>query len=207
GLAELIRGRGRARAPGGRAARLLRLLAAAGRGARRRLGTRAPAGLAARIAAAGAPEGLGVREVMAAKLAAAAASACLALPLAAAAPGRLGLALTVSCPAGGFLAPDWWLARRAGERARTVRRALPAMLDLLRVSIEGGLAPVAALAAVGARSSGPLAAEWRAVGREIALGVALGEALDRTELRLPLPEVRALHAALRRAQRHGAPLG
>src|SRR5207237_7918392 len=62
-------------------------------------------------------------------------------------------------------------------------------------------------AAVGARSSGPLAAEWRAVGREVALGVPLGEALDRTERRLPLPDVRALGAALRRAHRHGAPLG
>ena len=88
-----------------------------------------------------------------------------------------------------------------------MRRDLPALLDLLRVSIEAGLAPVAALAAVGARARGPLAAEWRRVGREVALGVPIGEAIERLERRLPLPEVAALGGALRRAHRHGAPLG
>jgi tight adherence protein C len=144
---------------------------------------------------------------MAAKLAATVAGGSAAMPLAAVAPGRLGVALALAGPAAGFLAPDWWLARRARERARRVRRELPALLDLLRVSVEAGLAPVAALTAVGARSEGPLAAEWRAVGREVALGVPLAAALERSERRLPLSEVRAIGAALRRAHRHGAPLG
>jgi len=195
------------RGPDGLAGAAVRVAAAAGRGARRRLGARAPAGLAHRIAAAGAPAGLGVRELMAAKLAATAAGGVGALPLAALAPGRLGLAVAAAGPAAGFLAPDWWLARRARDRARRVRRELPALLDLLRVSVEAGLAPVAALGAVGARSTGPLAAEWRTVAREVALGVPLGDALERSERRLPLPEVGAVGAALRRAHRHGAPLG
>jgi tight adherence protein C len=190
----------------GLAAAAVRLAAAAGRGARRRLGMRPPAGLAARIAAAGTPAGLGVREVTAAKIAAAAAGALAAAPLATIAPGRLGLALELAGPAAGFLAPDWWLRRRAAERARRVRRHLPALLDLLRVSVDAGLAPVAALAAVGARSTGPLAEAWRAVGREVALGVPMADALARVEEDLPLPEVTALGAALRRAHRHGAPL-
>jgi tight adherence protein C len=197
--------RGRERV--GLAGAAIGLAAAAGRRARRRLGTRAPAGLAERIAAAGAPGGLGVRELMAAKLAAAAAGGSAALPLAALAPGRLGPALALASPVAGFLAPDLWLRRRAAERARRVRRDLPAALDLLRVSVEAGLSPVAALTAVGARSSGPLAVEWRAVGGEVALGVPVEEALGRAERRLPMAEVRALGAALRRAHRHGAPLG
>ncbi|HEX8075130.1 MAG TPA: type II secretion system F family protein, partial [Thermoleophilaceae bacterium] len=41
---------------------------------------------------------------------------------------------------------------------------------------------------------------------EVALGVPLAEALDRTDRRLPLPEVRAVSAAIARAARHGAPL-
>jgi tight adherence protein C len=208
GCAALLpRRRSRGARRDGLAAAGIRLAATAGRGARRRLGMRAPAGLAARIAAAGAPAGLGVRELMAAKLAASVAGGVGALPLAALAPGRLGLVLELASPAAGFLAPDWWLRRRAAERARRVRRDLPALLDLLRVSIEAGLAPVAALAAVGVRSSGPLAAEWRAVGREVALGVPMADALDGVERRLPLPEVRSLGAALRRSHRHGAPLG
>jgi tight adherence protein C len=191
----------------GRGAALIRLLAATGAGLRRLARARAPAGLEQRIAAAGAPGGLGPRELIAAKLGGACVGVATALPLAAPAPGRLGVLLTVALPVAGFLAPDWWLARRARERAERVRREVPALLDLLRVSIEAGLSPVAALAAVGARSGGPLAAEWRAIASEVALGVPLAEALERTARFLPLPEVRALGAALRRAIRHGAPLG
>jgi tight adherence protein C len=122
------------------------------------------------------------------------------------APGRLGLLLAVGGPVAGFLGPDLWLARRARERARRVRRELPAMLDLLRVSIEAGGSLPAALRAVGERVEGPLAAEWRAVGREVGLGVPLGEALAGMATRLPQSEVLSLVAALERARRHGAPL-
>jgi tight adherence protein C len=45
------------------------------------------------------------------------------------------------------------------------------------------------------------------VGREVTVGVPLAEALDGMVVRLPQPEVRALHAALERSRRHGAPLG
>jgi tight adherence protein C len=51
-----------------------------------------------------------------------------------------------------------------------------------------------------------VAGEWRAVGGEVALGVPLADALAGMHRRLPLPEVRALVAALDRARRHGAPL-
>ena len=167
---------------------------------------RPPLDLEARIAAAGRPGGLGARELMAAKLAAAAGAACVALLAAQLAPGRLGLALMAAGPVAGFLAPDIWLRRRAAERARLARRELPGLLDLLRVTVEAGTSLPASLAAVGRRASGPLAAEWRAVGSEVALGVPLAGALEAMAQRLPLPEVRALVAALERSRRHGAPL-
>jgi tight adherence protein C len=59
---------------------------------------------------------------------------------------------------------------------------------------------------VGERTRGPLAREWRAVGRECALGVPLSTSLHDLVRRAPLPEVEALVAALERAARHGAPL-
>jgi tight adherence protein C len=144
---------------------------------------------------------------MAAKLAAAVAAAGLGTVLAALAPGRLGVLLGVAAPACGFLVPDLWLVRRAAERARAVRRELPAMLDLLRVTVDAGASLPAALAEVGARGTGPLAAEWSVVGRELALGVPLEESLTAMARRLPQPEVQALCAALDRSRRHGAPLG
>ena len=189
------------------APRAFRMLAAAGAHLRRAAGARVPASLESRIAAAGAPGGIGAREVMAAKLGGALAAAPAGTILGAAAPGRLGPVAIAAAPVAGFLAPDRWLARRARGRAREVRRELPALLDLLRVSVEAGLSPAAAMRAVSERATGPLAAEWGTVSREVALGVPLAEALDRSAVRLPLPEVRELTAAVGRASRHGAPLG
>lgn len=202
GLALLVGGR-RPKVAGAAAA--LTALARIGRaGSRRR---RAPAELEGLILAAGQPAGLGVREVMAAKLASAGAGGLAGVAMAAAAPGRLGLVALLGAPVAGFLAPDRWLARLAARRARSVRRDLPAMLDLLRVTVDAGASLQAAMSDVGARTNGPLAAEWRAVSRQAALGMPLEQALADTTRRLPQPEVEALSAALERARRHGAPLG
>jgi tight adherence protein C len=188
------------------AGRVLRLLAVPGSVLRGATGARAPLSLQDRIAAAGSPAGLGAREVVAAKLATAVGGIFFGTALGTAAPGRLGPVVVVAAPAAAFLLPDWWLRRRARERAEAARRELPALLDLLRVTVEAGLPPAAAFAAVGERTKGTLAAEWRTVGSLSALGVPLREALDGMERRLPLPEVRSLVAALDRAARHGAPL-
>jgi tight adherence protein C len=184
--------------------RVLRLLAAAG-GTLRKAGP-APADLGARIEAAGRPGGLGVRELTAAKLAGAALAGMLGAGAGSLAPGRLGFLVMLAAPVAGFLAPDLWLRRCAAERARHVRRELPVLLDLLRVTVEAGSSLAEALRSVGERAAGPLAAELRATGRQVALGVALADALEALCRRVPLPEVRALVAALERARRHGAPL-
>jgi len=204
-LVASVRGEsGSAAAGGDRAPALMRLLVRAGAALR---AAAPPRDLEARIAAAGRPAGLRARELMAAKLAAAALGALAGVALSTPAPGRLALALLVGAPVAGFLAPDLWLARRAGERARQIRRGLPALLDLLRVGVESGSSLAQALREVGARTHGPLAAEWRAVGRQVNLGVPLELALDGMAERAPLAEVRALRAALDRARRHGVPLG
>jgi tight adherence protein C len=189
---------------GGSLPRLLAPLVAAGASAARRRS--APMDLHRRIAAAGRPGGLGPREVLAAKLGCLGAGAMAGTLLAAVAPGRLGFAIVLAAPAAGFGVPDLWLARHARDRARRVRRELPALLDLLRVSVAAGAPLAAALAEVGGRASGPLALEWRAVGAEVGLGVPLADALDGLRERLPQAEVVALCAALERARRHGAPL-
>ncbi|NLT06019.1 MAG: type II secretion system F family protein, partial [Solirubrobacterales bacterium] len=188
----------------GRGPRAIRTLAALGGAAARRA---APRDLERLIAAAGAPGGLEPREAMAAKLAGAVAAAPLGALVGTVAPGRLGFALVAAAPVAGFLAPDLWLMRQAARRARAARRQLPELLELLRVTVDAGAPLAAALAAVGARAEGPVAREWRTVGREVELGVPLERALAAMRRRLPLAEVRALVAALDRARRHGAPLG
>jgi tight adherence protein C len=186
-----------------RAARTLAALAAVGR----RLGVlRAPGDLAGRLAAAGAPLGLTPADLMAAKAGAALLAALAAFPVAAASPGRTAPVVIVLAVAAGYLAPDLWLRRRAARRADAIARELADVLDLLRVCVQAGLPVPRALGEVGARHAGILAAELRAVAAATALGAPRQEGLDRLAAAAPLPAVAALVAALRRSDRHGAPL-
>jgi tight adherence protein C len=199
-LAGAARGLGRARRRGGRWPALLARLG-------RRIGVLpAPGDLAARIAAAGEPLGLAPGDVMATKAGAALVAPLAALPLAATAPGRSGIVLLGCAAAGGYLGPDLWLRRRAARRARAMERELADVLDLLRVCVQAGLPTTRALAEVGARHAGVLAAELRALAATVDLGVPRAAALERLAARAPLAAVAALVAAIGRSDRHGAPL-
>ena len=167
---------------------------------------RPPLDLAARLEAAGWPGGLTPGEFMAIKALAALTVAPLGVALATAAPGRLGPVALVLAPVAGFFAPDLHLSKLTKARIRKTRTELPALLDLLRVAIDAGMAPSQALGAVGRRSGALLAREWVYAGDHVALGVPLAVALDGVVNRLPAPELQAFVAALRRAAKHGAPL-
>ena len=195
--AEALAPRGRRRAPrrAGRLARIGRALGA----------PRAPADLAARLAAAGLDDRTGPAEVMAAKAGGALAGVLAALALLALAPGRLGLVLVAALPAGAFAVPDRALRRRAARRAHAVALELPDAVELLGVTMAAGLPALAALREVGARRRGVLAEELRALAARVELGEPRALALERLARRAPLPEVAALVALLRRADRHGAP--
>ena len=162
--------------------------------------------LAARLAAAGAPHTITVADAMAVKCGAALAGAALAVPASALAPGRLGIVALVAAPAAGFLAPDLVLRRRARRRAAAMELELPDAAELLRVAIDAGLPSIRALAEVGRRHPGLLAAELGAAAGRIALGVPRADALATLEARAPLPAVAALADALARAERHGSPI-
>jgi tight adherence protein C len=186
---------------GGRVAVLLAALGA-------RLGVpAAPDDLARRLDAAGAPPGLAVADVMALKWGAAAAAGLAGLPLATVLPGRLGPVALVAAPAAAFLAPDAVIARRARRRAAAIAEELADVLDLLHVAVEAGLTPLRALGEVGRRRGGVLAGELGATATMAALGVPRAHALDRLTRRCPSDGVTALVAAIRRTERHGAPLG
>ena len=172
----------------------------------RRAGAAAPRDLEARIAAAGRPWRAGTTRADGAKTAGCVrrrAGRSSALQRRA---RRLGVVLVAVARWAAFWLRICGLLRRASERSRRVRRELPSLLDLLRLSIEAGRSLPVALREVGARTRGPLATEWRTAGREVTLGLPLDQALRGMAERAPLPEVRALVAALERARRHGAPL-
>ncbi len=188
---------------GARARALTAALARVGR----RLGVRGSGvDLERRLAAAGAPLGLTVADVTAIKGGAALVGALLAVPMATALPGRLGIVALVSAPLGGYLAPEVVLGRRARARGAQIATEVADVLDLLRVAVQAGLTPGRALAEVGRRRPGLLPAELRAVARRVELGVPRAEALEQLTARCPQPAVRALAAAIVRADRHGAAL-
>lgn len=173
----------------------------------RRAGSAAPPrDLAARVTAAGAPLGLTVADVMALKGGAAVAGGFAALTVGTLAPGRLGLVVVVAAPAAGFLVPDLLLRRAARRRAEAIALELADVAELLRVAVDAGLTPMRAIAEVGRRHPGLLAAELRSLAARTALGVPRAEALESLAARAPVPGVHALVAALGRAERHGAPL-
>jgi tight adherence protein C len=168
-------------------------------------GVRARGRLAARMAAAGvdAP----VADVVALKAGLALLAALVAVPLAAAAaPGRLWLAVVLGAPAGGFAAPDLWLRRRIAARRRTMEAELADVLDLLRVVVAAGLPPRRALSEVGRRHAGVLGRVLRRAAERAALGEPAERALADLRARCPTAGAATLAVALARAERHGAPL-
>jgi tight adherence protein C len=201
GVVELagVRRSGRRRSRWERAGRAVRMVV-------RRLGTARPEavpGMAARVDAAGVRAGVG--EVMAVKLGAAPAALLAALTVPPLAPGRLGAAVLAAAPVAGFFAPDVWLRSKARSRARVIEAEQADVLDLLRVAVGAGLAPWRALGEVGRRHPGLLAGELGAAARQVALGLPAERALARLERRCPAAGTQALTAALRRADRLGAP--
>jgi tight adherence protein C len=81
------------------------------------------------------------------------------------------------------------------------------VLDLLRVAVAAGLSPARALAEVGRRHPGLLAAELGRTASRTAFGVRRAVAYEELDRRAPAAGIPALVAALERADRHGAPLG
>jgi len=205
-IVELAGVPGRARASRRRGGHLGGMTVLLARVARRAGVHAAPHDLQARLTAAGAPLGLSAADVVALKGAGALIGLLLALPLAMALPGRLGIVLVLCAPAAGYLAPDVALARRARARAARMRAELADVLDLLRVAVEAGLPVGRALAEVGRLCGGLLAAELGAAAMRMQLGATRTEALDALLARCPVDGVAALAAAIARADRHGAPL-
>jgi tight adherence protein C len=109
----------------------------------------------------------------------------------------------------GMLLPTFWIDRRIRHRQRGLRRALPDMLDLMTVCLEGGLSLQGTLQRVGdelGMAHPSLAGELTIVQREIDLGVPVHGALRRLADRTGCEGIRRLATCMRDAQRQGTDL-
>jgi tight adherence protein C len=131
---------------------------------------------------------------------------------------RAGRALLAAAPAA-LLAPPlgaavglgvwaWPLAEARRRRRRseeTVLADLPEVVDLLALAVGAGLTVPLAVAAVAARTSGPVGQELARAAGEIGLGRRAADALDDLPARLG-ESVRPMVAALTASERYGTPL-
>jgi tight adherence protein C len=79
----------------------------------------------------------------------------------------------------GFFLPALWLGRRVRQRKHEIARALPDALDMLTIGVEAGLAFESALLRVAEQWQNALTEEFRQAVREMRLGSAREEALQR----------------------------
>jgi len=107
----------------------------------------------------------------------------------------------------GFLGPDVVVTSRTRKRRDLMRRELPNALDVLAVSVEGGLGFNAALSRLGEYLEGPLVEEFLLVLAELRVGESRSNALRKMAARVEIPELTAVVNSLIQAEQLGSPLG
>ncbi len=103
----------------------------------------------------------------------------------------------------GYMAPQYWLKRRATKRRKEMLLALPNALDLLCITVEAGLGFDAAMARVVEKFDNPLTQEFAQVLNEIRLGRPRGEALLDLGKRSGVDELNAFVQALVQSEQLG----
>jgi tight adherence protein C len=106
----------------------------------------------------------------------------------------------------GWRLPGWWLNSRVERRRLEIQADFPIMLDLLQISMQGGMGLHAAWASSAASLEGSgdlLAREMRQVDIAVGLGRSWGETLDEATERTGISEFRSLGALLGQTQRFG----
>ncbi|HEY0387098.1 MAG TPA: type II secretion system F family protein [Gaiellales bacterium] len=107
----------------------------------------------------------------------------------------------------GWFGPLTVVRSRARNRFAAIDRSLPDLVDLLVVTVEGGLSFNASLKMASQHVDGPLGAELRLTLREQSLGLSSEEALRNLLLRCDTPGVRAFVRAVLQGEQLGVSIG
>jgi len=107
-----------------------------------------------------------------------------------------------------FFFADIWLSGAAKKRQKAIVRALPAVLDLLTLSVEAGLDFIGSIQRMSKRTSkNALMEEFDELLKEIRLGTARSDALRNMSQRLDIDEVASFVTLLIQADQLGSPIG
>ncbi len=116
------------------------------------------------------------------------------------------LVMALLLSAGGYIAPDMSLDRRAKDRGSSIEKELPDILDQMTIGVEAGLGFDAALARVARENEGPVAEEFGRMMQDRQLGMSREEAFGRVAARSASSDLKAFVLALTQADKHGMPL-
>src|SRR5688572_8641735 len=117
--------------------------------------------------------------------------------------GLLGIVLGAVI---GYIAPEFWLGRKARARSWSMVLQLPDALDLLTISVEAGLGFDAALAKVVEKMEGPLVDEFRQALAEVRMGRTRRDALRDVVNRADAQPVSNFIGAIIQAEQLGVPI-
>lgn len=123
--------------------------------------------------------------------------------------GAMPLALLFAAAGGGF---GWYaplISVRSAARRRTtqVDRALPDLIDLLVVTVEGGMTLSASMQLAARRQSGPLGDELRLTLQEQRMGRSLHDSLLGMLARCDTPNVRSFVRSVTQGEHLGVSIG
>lgn len=116
-----------------------------------------------------------------------------------------GIAAAAACAVAGLAAPQAWLLARRAEWRDELDRQLPDALDLMAICISAGSSFEEALAAVGTRMDGAIAAAFARVAKEAAYS-SRSEALLGLAERAQVNSITFFAASLVQAERAGSSL-
>ena len=122
-------------------------------------------------------------------------------------PGPVLLLMLLLGAAGGFVAPDVVLGRRADDRQGEIRRNLPEALDLMAICVQAGVGLEQAITVVTERLQGPLGEELTRFLNEVQLGFSRREALQNLRERNDCPELSTFVLSLLQADALGIAIG
>jgi tight adherence protein C len=107
----------------------------------------------------------------------------------------------------GWMGPSSAVRRKADGRLYRIDYDMPELIDLLVVTVEGGLGLNASLQLASERIKGPLGDELRIAIQEQRMGLSQLQALENLQNRCPTPAVRSFVRAMVQGERLGVSVG
>jgi tight adherence protein C len=123
--------------------------------------------------------------------------------------GRIATALLLAILAGvlGWVLPLTYVRRKGTQRAATIDRDVPNMIDQVVVTLEAGVGFASSLQIAAERLSGPLGVEMRLTLQEQRMGLPLSESLVHLRDRVDSRNVRSFTRAVTQGERLGVSIG